>query len=541
MYKNFTFTRKYVKIRFMIKKDQSKNRAFATYIVLVMAVLLSKVLGLVRNMLLSNAYGTSIEASAFTAVSNFPLIIFDVTLGTAISSAFIPVFNEKLALGKDRREANKFASNFITIVVLFTFVIVALGLLFPRAAVWIVARGFEGEILELSIKLMRIIIPIVSFACVTFISIGILQSYNEFIAPALVSTFSNLAMIIYFLLFNSKFGIYGLAASFLIGWIFQFLFLIPFLKKKKFKYSFTIDFKSPDIKKVIILTLPLFVASLAQPINQLISSNVSSTVAGTAGVSTVNYAYNAYFIVAGVFSYALTNMFFPEMSRRFANKDNEGACSICSDMLGTISTIILPVMAFMAANAHSIIKLLYERGEFTASDTNNVAALLMIYTLGMLLLSWQDILCKLFYSMQKSVIPMIAAVAGIAVNLIIALVLTNFIGLSGLAVSTVISAFIMTLVLLLFCRKYAKSILNKSLLIELVKDVLSALAMLIVCAVINRLLYNALPGIVGLLGTVVISFAAGAIIYLFLLFIMRSKQLGELIKIFRRRGVDDNL
>ena len=78
-------------------------------------------------------------------------------------------------------------------------------------------------------------------------------------------------------------------------------------------------------------------------------------------------------------------------------------------------------------------------------------------------------------------------------------------------------------------------------MIELIKDILSALAMLIVCTVINRLLYNALPGIVGLLGTVVISFAAGAIIYLFLLFIMRSKQLGELIKIFRRRGVDDNL
>ncbi len=503
------------------------------YLVLVSAVLLTKVLGLLRGILLSQNYGTGVEASAFTAVSNLPLILFDVTFGTAISSAFVPVFNEKISKNGDK-QANRFASTFLNIVLFFSFVIVVLGIIFPKYAVLLVASGFGGnaDVMNLASSLMQIIMPIMSFACCTFIFVGILQSYGEFVAPALVSLFSNLSMILYFLFLNKEFGIKGLAVAFVIGWALQFIFLIPFLKKKKFNYSFIFDFKSPDIKKVAVLTLPLFVAALAQPINQLISSNLSSSVSDN-GVATVNYAYTAYYIVAGVFSYALTNMFFPEMSRKFAQNDVDGATHICRDMLSNITAIIMPIMAFMGACSYPIIKLLYQRGEFTPQDTVNVSALLAVYVLGMIFLSWQDIFNKFFYSMQKSLIPMICAAIGIVCNLVFSIILTSKLGLAGLALSTVIAGIVMTVFLSVFSLRITKNIFTKEFVIELIRLVFSGVCVYALCKILTATFAFSGDFIFEAL-TVVIIFMLAVILYLLLLFVLKSENLSKILNLFKK-------
>lgn len=512
-----------------------KKGSMFVYIVLVAAVLLTKILGLVRNILLSKYYGTGLEASAFTAVSNLPLIVFDVTFGTAISAAFVPVFNEKLAKDGDG-SANRFASNFLNIVLLFSSVLVILGLIFPKAAVMLVAGGFSAnpETFSLASQLMRIIMPIILFACCTFIFIGILQSYGQFIAPALVSLFSNLSMIVYLIFINKFYGIHGLSVAFCVGWFLQLAFLIPFLKKKKFRYTPQLNFKSPDIKKVAILTLPLFVSALAQPINQLISSNLSSKVSEN-GVATVNYAYNAYFIVAGVFSYALTNMFFPEMSRRFASRDTKGATLLCRDMLSTITAIITPIMVFLFACSKPIIRIIYERGEFTAEDTKNVAVLLMIYSFGMIFLSWQDILNKYFYSMQKSVVPMIAAATGIAVNFLLSVILTPRMGLSGLALSTVAAGALMTVILCLFTFKFTRDIFKRSFVLELLKLAAGGAAVYAVCRVMMSVL-NFNSDIILQIVFVLITFIAAAAIYFAVMILLKSENISSIIKLFKKGG-----
>lgn len=512
-----------------------KSGSIVTYIVLVAAVLLSKVFGLLRGILLSQFYGTGMEASVFKAVSNLPLILFDITLGTAISAAFVPVFNEKLSK-EGNRSANKFASNFLNIVLLFSLIIVVLGILFPQTAVTLVANGFNKDsgAMTLASELMRIIMPIMCFACCTFVFVGVLQSYGEFVAPALVSLFSNLAMIVYLLVLNKKFGIHGLAVAFCLGWFLQFAFLTPFLKKKKFNYSFTLNFLSKDIKKVAILTLPLFVSSLAQPINQLISSNLSSSVSLNS-TATVGYAYDAYFIVAGVFSYALTNMFFPEMSRKFASDDVDGATLICKDMLSTISNIILPIMAFLCACSQPVIRILYQRGAFNATDTLNVSVLLSIYALGMLFLSWQDILNKYFYSMQKSYIPMISAFVGIVSNIVISVILLKIVGLNGLAVSTVISGAMMTLILCLFALKYTKLIFKKDFFFELSKTLAGGLTVFIVCKLLLTL-FDFNTNLILQIIYVIILLTVSLAVYFILMIVMKSSSVIKLLSILKKGG-----
>lgn len=500
-----------------------KRGAMGTYIVMVIAVVLSKLLGMMRNMLLARFYGTGAMADAFAAASSLPLTVYDVTLGTAIASAFVPVFNEKLT--KEGKEpAERFGSNFLNVAMLFMLVLSGLGMLFPKAALFIVASGLSGEALSIATTLVRIILPVMAIAAGTYVFVGILQSYNSFMGPALVSLVSNLALIFYFLALDRHFGIYGLGVAFTIGWLLQLLSLLPYLRKEKFRYSFRIDLRSKDIKRVLVLTLPLFVAALAQPINQLISTNISSNLA-EGSLAAVNYAYQAYFVVSGIFSYCLSNLFFPEMSRCFARGDREAAVGICRRMLGAIAVIVMPIMAFLGGNSKPVIRLLYQGKNFTGEDTHLVGTLLTVYAAAMLFYSFQDILNKYFYSMQKVKLPVITAFCGIAVNLLVSLLAVQRLGVYGLAVGTLTAAFVMAVLLLIFAKKVSPAILDRSLFIGWGKGLVAACA-LFVAARELRILVEGLVG--GALGTglgLLAGVLGGFCLYLLILWLLGSEEL----------------
>lgn len=515
----------------MKKKGQG-----ATYIIILACILLTKVLGLARGVLLSAFYGTGLEAEVFQAVSKLPLTLYDVTLGTAIVSAFIPVFNERLA--KDGKQtAEKFAGNFMSLAGAFSALICVLGMIFPKLFVNIVASGFAGEQLELALEMMRYILPVILFATVTYIFIGILQSYGEFTAPGLVSLFTNLALIVYFLVLNQSFGIKGLAVAFTVGWSLQFLFLLPFIVKKKFRYHFSLSL-SGDIKRVLLLTLPLFISSLAQPINTIISTNMSSSL-DEGALSVLSYAYDAYFILAAVFASAMTNLYFPELSRRFAGRDKAGAAQIGGKMIKTVSAIVLPITAFMIACGAPIIRVLYQRGQFTAQDTVAVAGCLGVYSLGMLALSLQEILNKFFYSMQKPMYPMVAAVGGILLNLGLSFWFVHAFGdYRLLAWATVLSGWFMAAILLLFVRGKVPQLINKQLFLSLGKTLLASVALGLVTYGVQMFADG--EGLLRSVLCVLLSLVAGVAVYFGVLKLIRSQELDEILSMRNKKKGDQS-
>ena len=510
-----------------------KRGVVGTYMILVAAILLSKVLGLVRDMLLARNYGTTVMADAFTAASSLPLTLYDVTLGTAVAAAFVPVFNEKLT--KDgKKEAEVFGSNFLNITVLFGGVVALLGILLPQLALKVVANGLSAEAMTYAVSLTRIIMPVICIATGVYVFIGILQSYGEFTGPALVSLVSNLAMILYFVFLNHRFGIYGLGVAFTLGWGFQLLFLLPYIKKKKFRYSLKLNFRSPDVRRVLVLTLPLFVAALAQPINQLISTNISSGL-GDGMLASVNYAYRAYFIVSGIFSYCLTNLFFPEMSRCFSRGDREAAKGICTGMLGSISAIVLPIMAFMIGNSRALVRILYERGSFTSEGTVRVSALLSLYCLAMLFYSYQEILNKYFYSMQRVRLPVVTAFVGIGINLGVSWFSVGKIGVFGLALGTLVAAAVMAVVLMVFAAKTSPGLLARSFWMGLVRDVVGAMALFVVASELRRILEQTVQGVKGTVLGLLAGLVAGLAVYLLVLWLTGSKELKSLLEIVKKK------
>ncbi len=510
-----------------------KRGTVGTYLILVAAVLLSKVLGMVRNMLLAQHYGVSAMTDAFNAASSLPLNLFDITLSAAIVSAFVPVFNDKLA-NSSREEADRFGSNFFNIISLIAAAIAALGMIFPKFALKLVASGLSGEALSYAVVLIRIIMPVVFIAAGVYVFVGILQSYGEFTGPALISLISNLVMVVYFLVLDRYFGLYGLGAAFTVGWLAQLLFLLPYLYRKKFRYSFALDLRSPDIRRVLALTLPLFVAALAQPINQLISTNIGSSL--EEGVlSSVHYAYQAYFIVSGIFSYCLTNLFFPEMSRCFARGDTEAAKGICGSMLGSISAIVLPMMAFIGGNSKALIRLLYERGSFTAEDTQQVGLLLAIYCVAMIFYSYQEILNKYFYSMQKVKLPVIAAFIGVAVNLGVSLLSVRYMGAYGLALGTVTAAVVMAVMLLIFTARATPGVLNRGLVLSVGRDIVGSMGLFITARELRIIVEKAVDGTLGTLAGLAAGLVAGLLVYALILWLTGSKELRSLLKTLKNK------
>ena len=240
-------------------------------------IMLSKIMGQVREIFIAHFYGTGAEATAFYAAMQIPLSFFDIVLGFAIVSAFVPVFNECFQKN-GKPEADKFAGNFVTIFSFISLILTVLGIIFSYQIVGVMAYGLKDtpEVMNLTLKLLKIIFPSLIFTTLAYSFAGILQSYGEFNVPASMSLVSNCITIFYFLIFRDNVTIIGVTVSMLMGWIMQFVILLPKLRKFQYKYTFKFDFKDKLMIKVYKLAGPVIFSSWAQPLNIMINLFLAS-------------------------------------------------------------------------------------------------------------------------------------------------------------------------------------------------------------------------------------------------------------------------
>ena len=514
-------------------ENAKKGTAIKTYGFIIACIFLSKLLGLGREVCLAAFYGTTDMAAAFTTASRIPLLFFDITLGTAVASAFIPIFNEYLTK-ESKERAYAFTNIFITTVGLIAFFITLFLLLFPEAAVFIMAPGFDAQTAALSADLLRIMSPIVVIAVLCYSLVGFLQSMGEFRRPAMMSLLSNFAMMLYFLIGNRTFGIYGLGVALVIGWFLQLFILLRPLRDFSLKLHPVWQFKDAGLKSVLLLSVPVLISSWAQPINLLLSNTLASFVSGARSVSIVGYAYQLYFMIAGVFSLSMTNLFFPTMSRHFAAGERKEGANVLYKMLAAVTLIVFPVMVFLGIFSTDIIRIVYERGSFLPTDTLDTSKVLFAYTFGMLGVSWQEILNKYFYSEKNSKTPMFVAIGAIVINISVSAALIWHVQEVGIAVASTLSVLFAGVVLFILSRRENK----ENDISGVLQDVLKGLLAGICCALAMLGANFLLPvwgGICAQLMRLGICFAVGIMIYLGLLYVQKTQIFGELINSFRKR------
>lgn len=462
-----------------------KKNIFKTFSLVFIITVISKALGLLRDIVFAKYYGTGFISDAFFAATRIPTQLVDIILSSAIVSTFIPIFNE--ILQKDGKEkANSFANNFVNFVGIIATAISIIGIVFAPQVVNILASGFDTQTFNLTVELIRITFPMVIFTAIAYSFVGLLQSYGQFNIPAAISAVSNLVIIVFLLLFREQFGIHGLAVCMLIAWLLQVAIQIPYAKKFGYPFSLKINFKDNNIKRVFILAIPVFISTAVLPINNLVSMNLASGMENNA-LSAMEYAYKLYVVISGVFTYAIGNIIFPEMSRANADNNKEEYKQIILKALRLMSYVLLPLTIGIMIFRTDIVSTIYERGEFNAVSTMNTSAVLLYYAIGIIGAGIVEIMNKAFYAKQDTKSPLIAGIIMVVLNIILCITFAKLFGVIGLALATSITSIVNAIVLIIMANR-KDNIVSKDFIVAFLKIAFSALMMGIVVILINNYL-----------------------------------------------------
>lgn len=501
----------------------------------MLITLASKLLGLLRDRLLAVTYGTGMYANAFLTASRIPRVFFDTLFASAIAASFIPVFTEALEK-KGREQADRFAGNFITVMGLLTLIMTAAGMFLAEPLVTLFAQGYDVETALLCADLTRIMFPTIFFTGVAYSFVGLLQSFDEFNIPALISVVSNLVIIAYYPLLNDRFGIYGLAAAFLAGWSLQALIQIPSLRKKGFRYRPSVNLKTEEMKKVFTLMLPVMVSTWVQPVMLTVNSRFASFLSSGSGVSQIEYSTNLYLMIIGVFILSVTNVIFPKLSRLEASDDQEAFGETVKGTMHASLFFVLPMMAGVMALSYGLIDLIYGGGEFAGDDITVTASALLWMSPGMVGYAVQNILSRVYFARQDGRTPLLAGAAAIAADIVLCKLLIGPFGVSGLALASAAAGTINAVILMIPLERRGEGFLSRMFLLDLLKMAAASAVMAVIVYFCAAALAPLIGGMAGKLLSLLVPAAAGVIVFFILAKLFRLQEADIAFDLVLRRG-----
>ncbi len=479
---------------------------------LMIAILLAKILGFGRELTLASVYGASGTSDAFLVAMNIPAVIFT-AIGTSLGTAFIPIYCDvKSNLGEDG--AKKYTNNVFNIVVLICIVISIIGVIFTPQIVKLFAVGFEGETFKQAIYFTRVMTLGMAFLGMSYIMMAYLQVNDNFIIPGLMPIPYNI-LIIASIIISAKVDSNLLPWGALIGLLLQFLFQLPFAMKKGYRYRPYVNFKDEQMKKMIWLIAPVLIGVAVNQINSIVDRTIASTLV-TGSISALNYATKLNQFVMGIFIVSISSVIYPVLSKLSTEDNKEEFNKSIVKSVNTVSLLVIPISVGAIILANPIVKLLFERGEFDARATEMTAIALVFYSIGMIGFGLRDILGKVFYSLQDTKTPMINGIIAMFVNIVLNILFVKFTNmqLAGLAFATSISALITIALLFISLRKKIGQFGGKSILVVMLKSILSAVIMSIVTLFVYKFLGNILgSGFIKEGLALALSTGAGAIVY----------------------------
>ncbi len=379
--------------------------------------LLSRILGMVRDMIVAAKFGAGVTTDAFFVAFKVPNLLRSLVAEGSLSTAFVPIFTE--AKHRSPEEAKLAVGAVTTFVVAVTAILSFFGIIYAKEITLLFAPGFgpDSERANLATSLMALMFPFVVLISLIALSASVLNSVGRFAAPASSSGIQNLAMIAGVFLGSLFFvePIYGLAWSVLIGGSASLALQLWQLKAAGYPLHFANPFTSPVVRRLCRLMLPsILSASLYQFmifINTLLASLLIEKT-----VSWLFYADRIFQFPIGVFSLAVATAVLPALSRSAAEGDNKGLATHLEQALGWITFGTLPAAVGLALLSEPIMALLFERGNFTPQDRIESARALMAFSVGLWSISLQSILVRGFLSKKNSLIPSLISACSLLVN-----------------------------------------------------------------------------------------------------------------------------
>jgi len=508
------------------------------------ATLASRVMGYVRDMVMSWAFGTGIAADAFYVAYRIPNLLRELLAEGSMSAAFIPVFTETLT--KESRESARHLANamFARLLILL-LVLTTLGIIFAPYVVKVVALGWayrdDHDKYLLGVRLTRIMFPYLTFIGLAALAMGMLNSLRSFFAPALSPVMLNIMTITAVLLslrFLSE-PIFGVAVGVVLGGVCQFLIQLPELRKQKVMLRPQFEPPHPGVNKIYKLALPVFLSSSVNQINIFIGTIFASFLA-TGSITYLFYGMRFIHFPLGIFGIALATAVLPTMSAQAARHEVEEFRATFSFGMRLVFFIMFPAMAGLIALRVPIVRLLLEHGQFDGISTQGTATAILFYAMGLWAFAGVRIVAQAFYALQDTTTPVKVALVALAANILFSTVFVLWTPLAhgGLALATSLAATINMSLLTLYLRKKLGRIDGRRIVASLVKIVPASIAMGFIGWYFSRQqIWNAGGHIMLKAAFLLGGVACCGLFYTIAMRLMKSEELEFLLGMVKRRRI----
>lgn len=460
--------------------------------VVSLAVLASRVTGLVREMAMTRLFGASTSLDAFLLGFRIPNLTRDLFAEGALSSAFVPTFTEYLA-NRSKEEAARLANLVATAIIIVVGTFCALGMIFAPQLVELLGSGFHnvpGKF-ELAVRMTRIMFPFLLLVALAAQAMGVLNACNRFGVPAMSSTFFNIGSVGFGIAIGFGLGpmigisaIEGMAVGVVIGGLLQLTYQMPTLSRLGFHFRAIVDWSDPALQRILQLMGPAILGNAAVQINVMVNSNFASGIAdpvrGFDGpVSWLSCAFRFMQLPLGLFGVAIGSATLPSISRSAAAGDMVEFRQTISHSLGSVFLLTIPSSIGLVVLGESIIGAIYQGGAFQAYDTQRTALALSFYAIGLSGYAALKVLVPAFYALGDSRTPMIISLSSIMINYMVAssMIQLGGLGHAGLALSTSAVAMFAFLLQFLILRSRIGGIHGRALASQIGRITLAALAM----------------------------------------------------------------
>jgi putative peptidoglycan lipid II flippase len=509
-----------------------------------LAVMCSRVLGLVREQIFAALFGGGMAMDAFTAAFRIPNLLRDLFAEGALSMAFVTTFSKTIARGGDE-DAWRLANKVATMTALVLGVLCVVGMVFSPELVALLAPGFDPDKAALTAHLTRIMFPFILLVSLAALVMGMLNAKNRFGMPAMASSFFNIGSIVGGVALgfwiDPHFGtraLIGLAFATLIGGGLQLAVQLPSLARLGYRFRPDLHWRDPGIKAILLLMGPAVIAASTTQINVLVNSMFASTL-GDGAIFWLAIAFRLMQLPLGLFGVALGTVTLPLLSRLVvAGKTQEFRSELARAIRWGL-LLTLPSMAGLMLLAEPIISVLYQHGKFNADQAAHAAGALRFYAIGLGGYAALKVLVNAFYALDRRKTPMLVSFIAVGLNLLFNWIFTFRLGwgYQGLAFSTGCVATFNFLLLYFLMQHQLKGLESRHLLSMLAKLALAMVPLVAVCAASSHWLLGdwqhqaLLPKIAALLVTV----TAGAGLFAASGILLHIEELKELRDAFMRR------
>jgi len=496
------------------------------------ATLLSRIFGLIRDIVLAWFFGAGLISDAFFVAFRIPNLLRRLFAEGSLSITFIPVFTEYLT-NQGREEAFKMARSAIRLLSVLLAIIAVVGILIAPLIIRVIAPGFSDspEQFLMTVTLTRIMFPYILLISLVALSMGILNALGHFAAPAIAPVLLNIAIICSVFIISPHMAdpVTGLAIGVLIGGFLQLALQIPFLIKKGFYFWQKAKFYHPGLKKIGILMIPVVFGAAVYQISIVVDTILASLLAK----GSISYLYYADRIVQfplGIFAIATATAVLPSLSRQAAEKDLPAFRDTFAYAIKLVFFIIIPSMVGLIVLRQPIVALLFKRGVFDAETTRLTAYALLYYATGLWAFSAVRIVVNAFYALQDTKTPVRMAIISVIAKIVFSVILMQWLAHGGLALSTSLASMLNFGLLTWALRKKLGVLGSRGITASICKTTICSLVMgAVVWAVALLIIPSEGATLAGLFFGLMGSIFTGIVVYGFFAFFFKSPELEKIL------------